>query len=422
MTFKQKLVRIIVFFRIYHQWKRLARKAGSKSYQSSRTPSLVIVPCDPWSVGGSRGDEAMLMAVIDQYRQRYPDIPVHIVCADDGFGYIRNLPLPNLQPISSWNGNYPLDSICKAIVDTKPTDVVVLGADCIDGHYNPSLSLMLLSIYDVCRHLNGVRSRLLGFSFNDHPSWLMLLALKSLNDDVCLNLRDDVSLARYRKKVHRPSRLVADAAFMLQPKYGFALYDEIKQWTDLQRSEGQTIIGLNFHPMLRSYSGADEIKADAIILAKNIAQILHKHTSISFVFIPHDDRSRITDNLMLSTMYDYLKKETRIFYSPEVPRAPQLKALCGLLDGLISSRMHLAIAALGMNVPVMAATYQGKFEGLFHHFSLYDKYLLTPDRFLSQEMIDTFSMFVEELPILSQQVAEKMPEVLEKSKLNLADE
>jgi polysaccharide pyruvyl transferase WcaK-like protein len=84
--------------------------------------------------------------------------------------------------------------------------------------------------------------------------------------------------------------------------------------------------------------------------------------------------------------------------------------------------MHLAIAALGMNVPVMAATYQGKFEGLFHHFGLDDKYLLTPDRFLSQEMIDTFSMFVEELPILSQQVAEKMPEVLEKSKLNLADE
>ena len=149
MTFKQKLVRIIVFFRIYRQWKRLARTAGSKSYQSSQTPSLVIVPCDPWSVGGSRGDEAMLMAVIDQYRQRYPDIPVRIVCTDDGLGYIRNLPLPSLQPISSWNGNYPLDSICKAIVDTKATDVVVLGADCIDGHYSPGLSLMLISIYDV---------------------------------------------------------------------------------------------------------------------------------------------------------------------------------------------------------------------------------------------------------------------------------
>lgn len=422
MTFKQRLVRIIVFFRIYRQWKHLARKAKRRSYQSSQSPSLVIVPCDPWSVGGSRGDEAMLMAVIDQYRQRYPDIPVHIVCADDGLGYIRNLPISNLQPISSWNGNYPLDSICSAIVDANPTDVVVLGADCIDGHYGVSISAMLVSIYDICRHLNGVRSRLLGFSFNEHPSWLMLLALKSLGHDICLNLRDEVSLARYRKKVHHPSRLVADAAFMLQPQSDFVLYDQVKQWTDSQRAEGQIIIGLNFHPMLRSYSGADEIKVDAILLAKNIEQILHTHTNISFVFIPHDDRSRITDNLMLSTMYDYLKKETRIFYSPEVPRAPQLKALCGLLDGLISSRMHLAIAALGMNVPVMAATYQGKFEGLFHHFGLDDKYLLTPERFLSQEMIDTFSLFVEELPVLSQQVAEKMPEVLEKSKLNLADE
>ena len=84
--------------------------------------------------------------------------------------------------------------------------------------------------------------------------------------------------------------------------------------------------------------------------------------------------------------------------------------------------MHLAIAALGMNVPVMAATYQGKFEGLFHHFCLDDKYLLTPDRFLSQEMVSIFNMFIADLPILSHQVAEKMPEVLEKSKLNLADE
>ena len=60
--------------------------------------------------------------------------------------------------------------------------------------------------------------------------------------------------------------------------------------------------------MLRSYSGADEINADAILLSKNIEQILRTHTRVSFVFIPHDDSSHITDNLMLSTMYDYLKK------------------------------------------------------------------------------------------------------------------
>ena len=422
MTLKQLIVRIIVFYRVYRQWKRLARQAKSKDYQVSDIPSLVIVPCDPWSVGGSRGDEAMLMAVIDQYRQRYQDISIHIVCADDGLGYIRNLPISNVHPISSWNGNYPLGSICNAIININPTDVVVLGADCIDGHYSLGLSLMLVAIYDICGNVNGVRSRLLGFSFNENPSWLMLVALKSLKTDVCLNLRDDVSLSRYLMRVGRPARLVADAAFMLQPQRDFPLYDKIKQWTDLQRSEGQTIIGLNFHPMLRSYSGVDEIKSDAILLAQNIEKILHERQNVSFVFIPHDDRSRITDNLVLSIMYDYLKKETRIFYSAEVPRAPQLKALCGLLDGLISSRMHLAIAALGMNVPVMAATYQGKFEGLFHHFGLDDKYLLIPERFLAQEMVDTFNMFIADLPDLSQRVTEKMPEVLEKSKLNLANE
>ena len=76
MTIKQNLVQMIVFYRMYRQWKKLAIQTQASAYKTPAKPCLVIVPCDPWSVGGSRGDEAMITGVIHQYRRRYPNIPI----------------------------------------------------------------------------------------------------------------------------------------------------------------------------------------------------------------------------------------------------------------------------------------------------------------------------------------------------------
>lgn len=424
MTTKQKLVQLMVFVRSYRQWKKLAKEAETMPYEPSKEPHLVIIPCDPWAVGGSRGDEAMITGVIHQYRKQYPNIPIHMVCANaKGEEYIKNMPVKGITPIPSWNGPYSLGRVFHSIVSANPTDIVVLGADCMDGHYGTNLSLGLLSIYDLCSKLKYVKCRMLGFSFNDHPTWMMVCAFKSLSSEIKIRLRDSISLARFEKTTGRKASLAADAAFMLQPEYEFPLYDEIKTWTGKERAKGQTVIGLNFHPMLRQYFGPEDIKKDALLLAKNVERILEKHPDVSFVFVPHDDRSNLTDNLMLRTMSLSLRPllKERVYYNEQVPRAPQLKALCGLLDGLISSRMHLAIAALGMEVPVMAATYQGKFEGLFQHFGLDETYLLDIKGFLSNDMVKVFDKFIMSLPQLKENIQEKLPQVIELSKSNLHD-
>lgn len=427
MTLKQQLIQLTVFYRTYRQWKRLAKQVNKTRHDIPPTPCLVIVPCDPWTVGGSRGDEAMIIGVIQRYRMQHHDIPIHIVCADSkGEDYIKGLPIEGLTPIPTWNGSYAIERIYNSIIAACPTDVALLGADCMDGFYAPSLSLMLLALYDLCNKTKGINSRLLGFSLNEHPSWLMLQAFKSLTNDTKIRLRDSVSLSRFKNKVGRHATLVADAAFMLQPQTDFPLYDKIHRWADTQRATGHSIIGLNFHPMLRKYSGPDDIKSDALLLAQNVQVILDKHHEVSILLISHDDRSRLTDNLMLSTMYEHLLKypahSHRVFYSPEVPRAPQLKGLCGILDGLISSRMHLAIAALGMKVPVMAATYQGKFEGLFQHFGLPEEYLLNPQKFLSEEMLSVFDKWINDITHLHSQIAEGLQHVIELSNSNLSND
>ena len=165
MTIRQHIIEDLVFFRMFCQWKRLAKRVVKSDYISPSSPSLVIVPCDPWSVGGSRGDEAMITGVINYYRNTNPDIPIRIICADDGLEYINNLPIAGITPISSWNGSYSTEQVYTSIINVHPSDVVILGADCMDGYYSPLTSLELLSIYDLCCKTPNLRSKLLGFSF-----------------------------------------------------------------------------------------------------------------------------------------------------------------------------------------------------------------------------------------------------------------
>lgn len=424
MFVKRHIVDTLVFWRTYRLWKRKAKQAQASAYKTPNAPCLVIVPCDPWSVGGSRGDEAMITGVVQHFLHLNPGIIIYMVCADEkGEAYIKGLSSFRITPIVSWNGAYNLGRVYDSIMEVRPTDVVILGADCMDGFYSPLLSLSLLALHDLCTKTPEVRSRLLGFSFNEHPSWLMVWAFKSLGKDVRIRLRDSVSLSRYKKRVNDRALLVADAAFMLCPKDDFSLYGTLRSWVERCKEGGKMVIGFNFHPMLRQYCDAEDIKADARRLAVNVEKMLLRHNDVCFVFIPHDVRLGLTDNLMLSTMYKCLKAYGgRIFYSPEVPRASQLKALCGLLDGLISSRMHLAIAAFGMMTPVMAATYQGKFEGLFRHFGMDGTFLLSPDAFLSDAMPATFDTFIAALPALREQISAKLPYVCELSNKNLKDE
>ena len=421
LRIKKRLGVARAFNKELRQWHRL--KSRIEPCKADRR-HLVIVPCDPGSVGGSRGDEAMIMGVINKYRSKFPQIPVSIVCSDEkGISYVTQFPIGVVQSIASWNGNYPLERIYTSIINAHPSDVVILGADCMDGYYSPLISLTLLALHDLSASTPGISSCLLGFSFNAKPYRLLKYAYNRLGGNVIINLRDRVSLSRFTRFTSKKAGLVADAAFMLQPNYDFEGYDRLEEWVkDKRRNGSQIVMGMNFHPMLRSYSGKDDIISDALIIAKNVARILRERTDIVFVFIPHDDRSQLTDNLMLGEMYKYLSDcglDDRVYYEQHVYRADQLKGLCRLLDGIVSSRMHLAIAALGQGKSVMAASYQGKFEGLFDHFNIPHKYILSANKFISSEMVDCFGDYVSNLEALNTVVARSLPNVIQLSENNI---
>lgn len=418
---KQRLGIRLAFRKQYRQWKATVPQQNTGT---NRNKQLVIVPCDPWSVGGSRGDEAMITAVIQKYREENPDASITIISeGEEGSRYIENLPYPDISPLPSWNGANPVRTIYETAMAKNPDDVVLLGADCMDGYYSPLVSLTLLALHDLFSRTQGVRSHIAGFSFNQHPYRPMLKAFKTISPATRLNLRDAVSLERFKRFTGKDASLVADAAFMLKPDCDFTGYEKLKEWVSQQRDNGKKhIIGFNFHPMLRKYDNRTELENDARILSQNIIAVLQAKSETGLVLIPHDARPNYTDNLVLGIIAGEIKQAglgDSIYYDPVVYRASQIKALCGLVDGLVSSRMHLAIAALGQGKSVMAAAYQGKFEGLFRHFGLPSDYLLSPEEFISDTFVRQFLKYIGHLSELNRQVEQRIKKVMQLSEKNL---
>lgn len=417
---KHKISVWLNFKRQYNHWQQIT----PIDYKSD-AKHLAVIPCDPWSVGGSRGDEAMIFAIIQKFRALYPDAPISIVSADkNGENYIKNLPFPNVLCSFSWQGKWPIYNIYTDLLDNKVSDVILLGADCMDGFYSPFVSLTLLALHSLFSRTKGVNSHLMGYSFNNRPYRPICKAFNNLDGNVCINLRDPISLQRFKKHTHADAGLVADVAFLLVPDSNFDGYAKLRKWIDLRhQAGGQYVIGFNFHPMLQKYENTKGVKKDALNMAIILADILHRNQNIHFVLIPHDDRSKLTDNLMLDTISNELTRiglAERFYYDPKVYRASQIKAICGLIDGLVSSRMHLAIAALGQGKSIMATTYQGKFEGLFQHFDLPQDYLMAPKDFISHNMVDCFFKYVDHLPQLTLKVQNKLNQVIELSNKNFA--
>lgn len=417
---KNKLGVFLSFNQQYFRWKRI-----HPSKIDIKNDNLLIVPCDPWAIGGSRGDEAMLIAIIQWYRKKYPRSHIFIISAsEEGCDYINNLPYPEITALYEWCGTNPIDRIYKTAINIDINSVILLGADCMDGFYSPFVSLTLIALHELFSLTGNIKSRLMGFSFNNTPYQPICRAFDSLSSDVCINLRDPISLQRFKKQIRINAGLVADVAFLLTPDYDFDGYKKLREWTTLRhQAQGQYVIGFNFHPMLRKYGDVNGIRKDALAMAEILAEILRQNKNIHFVIIPHDNRNKLTDNIMLGTISNELSRmglPERFYYDPLVYRASQIKALCGLIDGLVSSRMHLAIAALGQGKSVMAATYQGKFEGLFRHFDLPEDYLLSPDDFISSNMIDCFFNYINHLPQLTQQVQSRLNHVMELSNKNFA--
>lgn len=398
-------------------WLDLQAHGGLKELSSGRPQRLVVMPSDPWTLVGAKGDEAMIQSVVCQLKEVSPDLVVGILTSSTvASDAARALGYHALQV---WDGG--VAAMSSAVREFRADTMAVLGADCMDGYYNPITTLTMLAVADLAaRH--GVRVSLLGFSFNDKPDQRLRHVFGRVSDRVSINVRDEISFKRFNNFCSAKAKLVSDSAFKLQPDLDSPAVAELQRWVFDQHAKNKKVIGFNVHPMLLGDPKPGELENMIEQVACAVDQFMAQRDA-SLVFISHDYRGDIGDDACLRPLYEKLKSNYshRIYYKEIRCSAAELKGMAGVVDGVVTGRMHLAIAALGMGVPVAALTYQDKFQGLMRHFDLPQSFLLAPDKLRHpDDLAEMLMRFDASLNDLAQKTLQALPRVTAASAINVS--
>lgn len=295
--------------------------------------------------------------------------------------------------------------------------VVFVGADVVDGSYDPNFALRMLEVV-ACSHDRGVDCVILGSSFSVDASRSVEAALAALHRRVTLYARDSVSQARMTARIGWEPRLSADVAFLLRAKEGGHADERTAAWK-ASAGAGRTIVCVCLHYAL--FETVEAAQAFAARLARQMGAFA-RHRHVAWMLVPHDYRSYAGDSALAKIIGDILASEApELVLNVQDPLdCDELKAVVRHADLVVTGRMHLAIAALGMQVPILCLAYKDKFEGLLQHFRLSPHLLLQPKQLEAGELLERIALVMDELPCQRAAIARRHEAVVTLAASNFA--
>jgi polysaccharide pyruvyl transferase WcaK-like protein len=251
---------------------------------------------------------------------------------------------------------------------SKYDQFYIIGADLIDGYYGWSVSDRLFRLLDMASRA-GVETNLVSCSFNNSAPARVQESMRRYLSRTRVHARDKYSAERLSHVLGRRVDHSADVAFGLEPRETLHT-DAIKRWIASQRAEDRLVIGLNVNAMpvvMKDRNTTNEYLSewanwiDHVVLA-----------GVSIVLLPHDYRGEYSDERVARQVCSGSRatSQHRCHLSQQPLNASESKCIAQVCDLVVSGRMHLAIAALGVGVPVVAYGYQEKFEGILSLFDL----------------------------------------------------
>ncbi len=294
-----------------------------------------------------------------------------------------------------------------------------IGADVMDGFYSESLTLRMLNLVALAAK-TGADATILGFSFNEQPTPASVQALSNLPASVRLCCRDPISHRRLKHYLQRPVDLVADVAFLLEPAEDSDLAVRVSNWACAQRAADRVVVGVNANPIHLQSMTKPKLDDFIRLYVDALVDLFSKDQMLSFLMIPHDFRYQDNDVSLATAIMEALPLEIKS-YCMQVPTpcsAAEIKAICTVLDVVLTGRMHLAIACLSQGIPVAGVTYQGKFEGLFSHFEL-PGMTIEPEKAFQPGVLASFlADILLRRKDIGQQIQSKLVEIQALSKSN----
>lgn len=380
-----------------------ARKTGADRLKDSlgQQRSVLVIPP---AAAGSVGDAAMLNVAYDQLR-RENFARVSIACAP-GWEEIR--PFDSFHNFDEWFFGQRRSTLAAAIkLLGEFSHSMLVGADCIDGTYNPGSITRRIALLDEHAKIGG-DARILGASFSDQPNEYAVEVLRALDPRVAINARDPVSRTRMQNVVRNEIWQTADMAFLTEPDSTDSSVSAAFAFTELQRSEQRRVVGVMVnHVVDQKFDKFTD--AHVPLLNRLIDE------GISILLVPHDSRGERSDRVLLSELMQRMDttQRQRIHLLDNAPPGAVQAALTSL-DAVITSRMHAAILAMSVGTPAISFVYQGKFEGLYKLLGLEEEGLLLQPNDLvdrSAETIDTIIYHIQRRDYLADRILAVLPKV-----------
>lgn len=339
---------------------RLARLRRSRRHDA---PAHVLL--GPTG-GGNIGDQAMFEAYL-----QHVDGPVVLFAAGPDALVVPETEWHRVTIRSSLGFDYapPVArlpySVGMAIAVSSARSFSVIGADLMDGSYNPATSLARLSALWMAAKC-GTPSILLGCSWAETATPTCVAALLRANSAGSeLNLRDEVSLQRVVSLGVSAARLTADVAFSLT---SMAEIPDAESFAAAAKARGRRVALVNASGLVgqRMSQTAEYV---------TIVQELKRH-GFAVILLPHVIRSTDDDLSECSGVFQAVGSED-VFLVRATLRPGAVRSLCAEADLVVTGRMHLAVLALSQGVLAITLGTHGKVEGMYRHFGALD-YAIEP--------------------------------------------
>ena len=392
-------------------FSNLAAAAGRKMAVSRNEPNVNRAIIIPPAIPGSMGDAAMVSAT-SAYLKKNGHNHVDLMCGKDW--ELDVTPDRRLAAEGFFYRDAPLQRMMLIRGLAEYSDLYFLGADVIDGAYNPKSVCARLSMLGEAARL-GKKATLLGSSYNNKPELTTVRALRDLPLEVTICARDPISRARLENTLDRPVRQVADVAFLLPSRPESDESTKAIAWIENRRKAGDQIIGLN-----ANYLHAEKDERVPGGLVKLLAVLMK--SEISVVLVPHDIRSQRPDGKLLADAVAALPAAYGERFYTLPPISPgTIKAVMAKVDMLATGRMHAAILAMSSGTPAFSFAYQEKFEGLYTFLGVQDQGLLSSPTELAEKPEHVAAALLSRLRDQDQiraLIHHNLPSVLELSKEN----
>lgn len=338
-------------------WETFAQAMTSHAPKSA----LLIIPSDPYLLTASVGDQAMIAAITSYWRNISPQIELHFATADSvADAAAREM---NAIPLRMMGRDLSIQKVAGILQKQQFKVAVLMGADGMDGSYDPSFSADQLMTLDLAAR-SGSDCYITGFSISKIFHNEVVEIFRKISPDIRVNLRDPISLQRFENNTGRKANQVADVAFLLKPEYTRRV-QALLEYIGLEKNQNRKVLAVNFQPLLLELQERDRFP-ELLDAFSDILTQVSERVNVSFILLSHDMRGESSDLHALAPLYSRLKGTlgNRLMLIDEQLTAPEIKALVGSVDMVLSGRMHLMIASLGSGTPVLGIDYKDKMEGL----------------------------------------------------------